>query len=212
MTVNRIDDDSIEHEDAAFLASFGENEAQERLEALRNSLAAHAERAGVLDVAFRTVDTPVGELLIAATDAGLLRVVYPNQGHDAALAAISEQVSPRILRAPRRLDDAARQLDEYFAGRRRVFELPLDMQLAHGFRRQVLDQLREIAYGATASYTAVATAAGHPKAVRAVGTACARNPLPVVVPCHRVVRSDGATGGYAGGTEAKRALLRLEAA
>jgi methylated-DNA-[protein]-cysteine S-methyltransferase len=182
------------------------------LAALRERLAADAQRSGLLDVAYRTVDSPVGELLLASTDRGLLRVAYAVEGHDSVLTMIADQVSPRILRAPARLDDAALQLDEYFAGRRQVFDLPLDMRLAHGFRRIVLDHLRDIAYGTTASYASVATASGHPKAVRAVGTACARNPLPVVVPCHRVVRSDGSVGGYAGGPEAKRALLRLEAA
>jgi methylated-DNA-[protein]-cysteine S-methyltransferase len=117
-----------------------------------------------------------------------------------------------VLRAPSRLDPAARQLDEYFSGRRHSFDLPLDLQLAHGFRRMVLDRLADLDYGSTASYAAVAAALGNPKAVRAVGTACATNPVPVVVPCHRVVRSDGSTGGYVGGVEAKRALLSLETA
>jgi methylated-DNA-[protein]-cysteine S-methyltransferase len=106
----------------------------------------------------------------------------------------------------------AREIEEYFAGRRHAFDVPLDLQLAHGFRRAVLAQLREIAYGATASYAAVARAAGHPRAVRAVGTACATNPLPVVVPCHRVVRSDGSIGQYVGGVAAKETLLSLEGA
>jgi methylated-DNA-[protein]-cysteine S-methyltransferase len=128
------------------------------------------------------------------------------------LASIAEQISPRILRAPARLDNTARQLDDYFAGRRHAFDIPLDLRLAHGFRRIVLDHLREIAYGTTVSYSFVATASGSPKAVRAVGSACARNPLPVVVPCHRVVRSDGTIGAYAGGPEAKLALLVLEGA
>ena len=121
-------------------------------------------------------------------------------------------VSPRVLRAPGRLDAVARQLDEYFAGRRRTFDVPLDFRLARGFRRAVLAHLPEIGYGRTESYAQVAAAAGSPKAVRAVGTACAKNPLPVVVPCHRVVRSDGSYGGYAGGEEAKRTLLTIEAA
>ena len=110
------------------------------------------------------------------------------------------------------LDIAARELDEYFARTRRSFDLPLDWRLAAGFRAAVLHHLPEIGYGQTASYAAVAALAGSPKAVRAVGTACAKNPLPVVVPCHRVVRSDGAMGGYLGGPEAKRLLLDLEAA
>ena len=117
-----------------------------------------------------------------------------------------------MLRAPARLDPAARQLEEYFAGRRTAFDLPLDLRLSAGFRRDVLTHLREIGYGTTASYAALAAAAGSPRAVRAVGTACATNPLPVVVPCHRVVRSDGALGSYVGGVAAKRTLLDLEAA
>ena len=104
------------------------------------------------------------------------------------------------------------QLDEYFAGRRREFDLPIDLQLAHGFRRTVLEHLLDIAYGTTASYASVAAASGSPAAARAVGSACAHNPLPLVVPCHRVVRSDGTIGQYGGGTEAKHALLALEAA
>lgn len=179
---------------------------------LRSRLAADAERAGLLDIAYRTVDTPVGSLLLAASERGLLRVVYPNVGHDSALTALATEVSPRILHAPGRLDEVAHQLDEYFAGRRRAFDVPLDLRLATGFRRAVLAHLPEIGYGHTASYAAVAEAAGSPRAVRAVGTACATNPVPVVLPCHRVVRSDGSSGGYVGGTSAKQTLLTLEAA
>ena len=178
---------------------------------LRAQLAARAEREGVLDIAYRTLDTPVGPLLLAATEQGLLRVAYAGEGHEAVLESLAETVSPRVLSAPQRLEAASGQLDEYFAGRRRRFELPLDLRLASGFRRAVLTHLPEIGYGETASYARVAAAAGSPKAVRAVGTACARNPLPVVVPCHRVVRSDGSFGGYLGGPEAKRSLLALEA-
>jgi methylated-DNA-[protein]-cysteine S-methyltransferase len=183
--------------------------AQRRLHA---RLAADAERAGVLDVAYRTLDTPVGTLLLAATGQGLVRVAFSSQDHDQVLQQLADRVSPRVLRAPARLDAPARELDEYFAGRRSHFDLPLDFQLSHGFRRAVLSHLAEIGYGTTASYAAVAAAAGNPKAVRAAATACATNPLPLVVPCHRVVRSDGTVGGYAGGAEVKKALLALEAA
>ncbi|HYU03045.1 MAG TPA: methylated-DNA--[protein]-cysteine S-methyltransferase [Jatrophihabitantaceae bacterium] len=179
---------------------------------LRDGLADRAVAEGLLDVAYRTVDSPVGTLLLAATPLGLTRVAFELEGYDAVLGRLAEQVSPRVLHAPARLDGAARELDEYFAGRRRVFDLPLDMRLAHGFRRTVLTHLRDIAYGSTESYAVVAAAAGSPAAVRAVGTACANNPLPVVVPCHRVVRSDGSTGQYRGGPEAKRQLLSLERA
>lgn len=179
---------------------------------LHDRLAERAEEEHLLDVGYRTVDSPVGSLLLAATDRGLVRVAFAGEGHDAVLEMLARQVSPRILRAPQRLDLAARELDEYFDGRRTGFDLALDLRLAHGFRLEVLQHLREIGYGATESYAVVAAAAGSPRAVRAVGTACATNPVPVVVPCHRVVRSDGSVGGYAGGPEAKRALLTLEAA
>jgi methylated-DNA-[protein]-cysteine S-methyltransferase len=183
------------------------------MDRLRARLAAAAEAEGILDVAYRTVDTPVGPLLLAATEQGLVRVAYPNQGHDAVLQALADRVSPRVLHAPGRLDPVARQLDDYFAGRRQRFDVPLDWRLSTGFRSTVLHHLAiDVDYGHTASYAALAALAGNPKAVRAVGTACATNPLPVVVPCHRVVRSDGAIGNYAGGVEAKRTLLELEAA
>jgi methylated-DNA-[protein]-cysteine S-methyltransferase len=179
---------------------------------LHARLVAAAERDGVLDVAYRTIATPIGELLIAGTGRGLVRVAFPQQGHEAVLVSLAQTVSPRVLRAPGRLDQVSRQLDEYFTGQRTAFDLPLDFRLATGFRRMVLAYLPAIPYGHTESYAQVAAAAGSPKAVRAAGTACARNPLPVVVPCHRVVRSDGTAGGYAGGPDAKRALLALESA
>jgi methylated-DNA-[protein]-cysteine S-methyltransferase len=184
----------------------------ERLRALHDRLAGSAEAQGVLDVAYRTLDTPVGPLLLAATGKGLVRVAFTIENHENVLTALATQLSPRILSAPRRLDTAAREIDEYFAGQRREFDLPLDFSLSKGFRRSVLSHLTDIGYGHTASYAAVAAAAGSPRAVRAVGTACATNPLPVVVPCHRVVRSDGSPGGYRGGPVAKQALLALEAA
>jgi methylated-DNA-[protein]-cysteine S-methyltransferase len=184
----------------------------DEVSALHSRLAAAAQREGILDIAYRLVDSPVGALLIAGTELGLVRVAYASERHDIVLQNLADKISPRILLAPDRLDTAARQLDEYFAGNRREFSVPLDWRLSAGFRSTVLHQLPEIAYGDTASYAAVATLAGNPKAVRAVGSACATNPLPVVVPCHRVVRSDGAMGGYLGGVEAKRILLTLEAA
>lgn len=179
---------------------------------LHARLADEAQREGVLDIAYRTLDTPVGRLLLAATEQGLVKVAFSVQDHDAVLRQLADSISPRILNAPGRLDEAGRQLDEYFAGQRKRFELPLDWRLSKGFRREVLTHLRDIGYGHTESYAQVAAAAGSPRAVRAVGTACATNPLPLVVPCHRVVRSDGSAGGYAGGPDAKAALLALEAA
>lgn len=184
----------------------------ETLARLHQQLERAADQDGLLDVAYRTIDTPVGTLLLAATTVGLVRVAYDVEGHDAVLARLAEAVSPRLLHAPARLDPTARQIDEYFTKRRTTFEVPLDMRLAEGFRRDVIEHLRVIGYGHRESYATVAAAIGHPRAVRAVGTACARNPLPVVIPCHRVVRSDGSTGQYAGGPLAKATLLDLETA
>jgi methylated-DNA-[protein]-cysteine S-methyltransferase len=180
------------------------------LDRLHQRLVDAATADGSLDIAYRTFDSPLGLLLLAATDLGLVRVAYELEDHDQVLQTLTTLVSPRILRAPGRLDQAARQLEAYFAGSRRSFDLPVDLRLSTGFRRQVLDHLRTIGYGHTESYTAVAAAAGRPRAVRAVGSACATNPVPVVVPCHRVLRSDGTLGGYVGGLGAKRTLLDLE--
>lgn len=200
-----------EHELTQDLAQATDATADD-LDALHARLASAAQSVGILDIAYRVVDGPVGALLIAATELGLVRVAYASEGHDAVLQSLADRISPRILLAPARLDTAARQLDEYFAGGRHEFSVPLDWRLSAGFRNTVLRQLPEIGYGDTASYAAVARLAGNPNAVRAVGSACATNPLPIVVPCHRVVRSDGAMGGYLGGVEAKRILLTLEAA
>jgi len=188
--------------------SLPDDDALRRLHA---RLETEADGAGLLEIAYRTLETPVGLLLLAATPRGLVRVAFRFEGHDAALERLARELSPRILCAPRRLDAAAREIDEYFAGRRVSFDLPLDLSLARGFRRKVLGHLARIRYGATASYAQIARHTGSPRAVRAVGTACALNPLPIVVPCHRVLRSDGSLGGYAGGLAAKRALLALEA-
>jgi methylated-DNA-[protein]-cysteine S-methyltransferase len=182
------------------------------LDRLHARLEREAHSADMLDVAYRTIDTPVGTLLLAATTAGLVRVAYDIEGHDTVLAGLADRISPRLLRAPSRLDSVARQIDEYFAKRRKVFEVTVDLRLAEGFRRNVIEHLREIDYGHRESYATVAAAIGNPRAVRAVGTACAHNPLPVVIPCHRVVRSDGSTGLYVGGPLAKSTLLDLEAA
>jgi methylated-DNA-[protein]-cysteine S-methyltransferase len=184
----------------------------EHLGRLGGRLAAAAQDEGILDVAYRVVDSPVGSLLLAATEAGLVRVAYASENHETVLQVLADRISPRVLNAPARLDTAARELDEYFDGQRRGFDVALDWRLSAGFRGTVLHHLPEIGYGHTATYAAVAQLAGNPRAVRAVGTACATNPLPIVVPCHRVVRSDGGMGGYLGGVEAKRTLLTLESA
>lgn len=183
------------------------------LNRLRDRLARDAERAGMLDVAYRTVDTAVGPLLLAATPAGLVRVAFlAHDAEEAELGRLAAKVSPRVLRAPARLDDAAAQIEQYLAGDRTAFDLPLDLRLTAGFRRQVVEHLRDIGYGRRESYADVAAAVGNPKAVRAVGSACGHNPLPLVIPCHRVVRTDGSIGQYAGGAEIKATLLALEAA
>ncbi|MHA3702594.1 methylated-DNA--[protein]-cysteine S-methyltransferase [Jatrophihabitans sp. YIM 134969] len=180
------------------------------LASLHARLVTAAAEQDLLDLAYRTVDSPLGPLLVAATPAGVVRVAFASEGHDDVLTALAAAVSPRVLHAPGRLDAAARELDEYFAGDRHDFDLPLDLRLTRGFRRTVVEHLRAIPYGTRASYGAVAAGVGHPAAVRAVGTACATNPVPLVVPCHRVVRSDGTTGAYRGGAEAKARLLAWE--
>jgi len=182
------------------------------LRRLHDRLVTAADEDGILDIGYTTIDSPVGPLLLAATSKGLVRVAYQGEDHERVLSTLASRISPRILRDPRRLDAAAREIGEYFAGRRTVFDLPLDFSLSHGFRQVVQQQLPQIGYGKTRSYGEVAAMVGKPKAVRAVGTACATNPVPIVVPCHRVVRADGTLGGYAGGPEAKRTLLTLERA
>lgn len=181
------------------------------LHRLHRRLEHAAQEADLLDVAYRTLDTAIGRLLLASTPLGLVRVAFLS-GDEDVLATLAQRISPRILHAPARLDDAATEIEEYLAGRRTEFDLPLDLRLAEGFRRQVIEHLREIGYGRRESYATVAAAVGSPKAVRAVGSACARNPLPLVIPCHRVVRTDGSFGQYAGGMAAKATLLELEAA
>lgn len=170
------------------------------------------QRAGdPIEVAYATVDSPVGRLLLAATPKGLARVAFAVEDHDRVLEELAVELSPRILYSPEQLGDAAHELDEYFARKRKVFDLDLDLSLSHGFGRLVQSHLPKIGYGKTRSYQEVAELVGNPKAVRAVGAACASNPLPIVLPCHRVVRSDGSLGGYLGGLDVKTALLELEA-
>jgi methylated-DNA-[protein]-cysteine S-methyltransferase len=181
------------------------------LSRLRDRLGFAAEAEGLLDVAYRTIDSPVGSLLLAATPKGLVRVAYDVEDHDRVLETLTQRLSPRVLRAPKRLDVAARELAEYFGRKRQAFDLSLDLSLSAGFRQLVQRHLPEIGYGQTRTYGQVAELVGNPKAVRAVGSACATNPLPVVVPCHRVLKADGTLGGYVGGPAAKLALLRLEA-
>jgi methylated-DNA-[protein]-cysteine S-methyltransferase len=176
------------------------------LERLRERAAAE----GLLDVAYATADSPFGTLLLAKTPQGLVRVGLPGEEVEATLADLAGRISPRILEAPARLDEERRELDDYFAGKRRGFELPIDWQLSHGFHLRARQGIAAIPYGETRTYTDLARGAGNERAVRAAGSACSRNPIPLVVPCHRVLRSDGSLGGYAGGPEMKQRLLELE--
>jgi methylated-DNA-[protein]-cysteine S-methyltransferase len=180
---------------------------------MKQSLQRLTERAdaeGLLDVAYANVDSPFGSLLVAATPRGLVRVNLPAYDPDEALEDLAARLSPRILEAPARLDEARRELELYFEGRLTEFELPIDWRLTGGFRGKVQRAISRIPYGQTRSYAEVARVAGNERAVRAAGTACGSNPIPIVVPCHRVLRSGGALGGYGGGLPMKEALLRLE--
>jgi methylated-DNA-[protein]-cysteine S-methyltransferase len=174
-------------------------------------LSERAAAEGLLDVAYATVDSPLGPLVVAATPRGLVRVAYAEFSPDAdVLEELARKLSPRMLEAPARLDVVRRELDEYFGGRRTDFDLAIDWALTHGFTSKVLQATARIGFGSTSTYAKVASQAGSPRAVRAAGNALGSNPLPVVVPCHRVLRTGGALGGYTGGLERKEYLLRLE--
>jgi methylated-DNA-[protein]-cysteine S-methyltransferase len=175
--------------------------------------AAAAEAEGTLDVAYALAPSPVGDLFLAASRRGLVEVSFPFDAIETHLERLSSRVSPRVMEAPARLDAVRRQLDEYFAGSRRKFDVPLDWALARtGFGRRVLRATARIPYGDTLTYRDVATRAGNAAAVRAAGGALGANPIPIVVPCHRVLRTGGALGGYGGGLDRKRFLLELEGA
>lgn len=188
------------------------NASGARADAAAAKFLKRAERDGLLDIAYTEVDTPVGRLLLAATPRGLVRITFPVESPEIVLEQLASTVSPRILESPRRLDDARRDLELYFDGKLTDFDLPLDWQLTKGFYRKVLRATARIPYGKTRSYGQVAKRAGSPRAVRATGTALGSNPLPIIVPCHRVLRSGGALGGYGGGLDVKQALLELEGA
>ena len=178
---------------------------------IRRDLSGAAERSGLIDVAFERHDTPLGTVVVGATRDGLVRLGLPSQDEDEVLQELADRVSPRVLHASRdSLTQTRRELDEYFDHRRQAFEVPLDWRLSSGFRREVLRATAAIPYGHTASYRDVATSAGSPGATRAAGSALATNPLPIVVPCHRVLPAGGGLGGYRGGPEAKAVLLSLE--
>jgi methylated-DNA-[protein]-cysteine S-methyltransferase len=174
-----------------------------------------AERAaeeGLADVAYTTTDSPVGPLLVATTKRGLVRIAFGKERPDDVLNELVVKISPRVLEAPAELDEVRRELDQYFEGRRREFELSLDWRLSHGFRNTVLRKLVRVPYGETATYAELASRAGSPNAYRAAGSACGSNPMPLVVPCHRVVPSGGGIGNYGGGVDVKQYLLELEGA
>jgi methylated-DNA-[protein]-cysteine S-methyltransferase len=180
---------------------------------MKDILQRFADRAtteDLLDVAYTMSDSPFGPLLLAATPRGLVKLSLPGYDPEETLEEIAAQVSPRVLEAPARLDEARRELDLYFEGKLTEFDLPLDWRLTAGFRRKAQRAIARIPYGQTRSYTEIARSAGNERAVRAAGTACGSNPIPIVVPCHRVLRSGGALGGYGGGLPMKEALLKLE--
>jgi methylated-DNA-[protein]-cysteine S-methyltransferase len=181
---------------------------------MKRSLEHLTERAaaeGLLDVAYATVDSPFGPLLVATTPRGLVKVSFPHvYDTEETLEELATKISPRVLEAPAQLDDVRRQLDRYFEGRLHEFDLRLDWRLTEGFRKRAQQAIARIPYGKTRSYTEIARSAGNERAVRAAGTACGANPIPIVVPCHRVLRSGGALGGYGGGLPMKEGLLRME--
>jgi methylated-DNA-[protein]-cysteine S-methyltransferase len=171
-----------------------------------------AEREGLLDVAYGFVDSPFGPLLVAVTPRGLVRLEYPDRDLDLSLRELAAEVSPRILEAPRATEEVRRELEEYFEGTRKRFDVGVDMSPIQGFRRKVLEQTARIPFGRVSTYREVAARAGSPRGMRAAGNALGSNPVPIVVPCHRVLRSGGALGGYTGGLDRKITLLRLEGA
>jgi methylated-DNA-[protein]-cysteine S-methyltransferase len=179
-------------------------------EQLMASLGPRAEAAGLVDVAYGSMDSPLGELLVAVTPRGVVRVSYVSEIADQVLAELAERVSPRVLRLPRRTDVVRRELDEYFAGSRQQFDIPVDWSLVRGFAQGVLRATAGVPFGQVTTYRQMAEAAGSPRASRAAGNALGSNPIPIVVPCHRVLHSGGGLGGYAGGLERKRYLLELE--
>jgi methylated-DNA-[protein]-cysteine S-methyltransferase len=198
-----------ERELRAALGAAGE-EAPELTRERAARLADRAAGEGLLDVAYGWVETPVGRLLAAATDNGLVKLSFPEPDPDPILTALAARLGPRTLEQPGRFDELAHQLELYFAGRLRRFELPLDWSLSRGFVRRVLEETAAIPFGETRSYGEVAAAAGSPRGFRAAGSALGANPIPIVVPCHRVLRAGGALGGYGGGLEVKRRLLEVE--
>jgi methylated-DNA-[protein]-cysteine S-methyltransferase len=184
--------------------------SEEALAGANAKLVERAEREGLVEVAYGSVDSPYGELFLAMTEAGVVKLGLPKLGTDGLLEELSEAISPRLLAAPKRLDGARRELDAYFEGTLKRFETPVDWRLSRGFTDKVLHVVARIPYGSTLSYGEVAERAGNPRAFRAAGTACGANPVPLIVPCHRVVQAGGKPGNYGGGPEMKLGLLRME--
>ena len=180
------------------------------LRRFRESLSRRAADEGLLDVAYGVHDSPLGRLTVMVTPRGLVRLSYPAEGVEAQLEELAERVSPRILEAPERTDAVRRQLDDYFSGRRTSFETPIDWRLVRGFAGNVLRATARIPFGEVSTYRDVAAKAGSPRAYRAAGNALGSNPVPIVVPCHRVLHAGGGLGGYTGGLDRKRYLLQLE--
>ena len=173
-------------------------------------LAEAAARERLLDVAYGFADSPFGTLMVAVTPRGLVRLEYPDRDLDESLRELAAEISPRILEAPRATEEVRRELEQYFEGKRTRFDVPIDMTRIHGFRRSVLEETARIPFGAVSTYREVASRAGSPRGMRAAGNALGSNPVPIVVPCHRVLRSGGGLGGYTGGVDRKVTLLRLE--
>ena len=190
----------------------GRGALQEAAAQAARRLAQRIADEGLADVSYGAADSPFGTLLLAATRSGLVRLAFPEESLDGMLEGLARRISPRIVEAPAPLEGVRRELDEYFSGRRQAFELALDRRLMAPFARRVLRVTSQIPYGGVLSYAEVAADAGSPRGFRAAGNALGANPIPIVIPCHRVLRSGGSLGGYGGGLHRKRFLLELEGA
>jgi methylated-DNA-[protein]-cysteine S-methyltransferase len=183
---------------------------EEAMRAAREALAQRASAEDTVDITYAVTDSPVGRLLVAVTSVGVLRIAFEREHHDEVLSSLANRISARILQSATHTDHIRRELDEYFAGTRAAFTLTIDWALVAGFQRSILDAANHLLYGSTVSYAEIASAAGNSKAVRAAGTALGKNPIPIVIPCHRILRANGTLGGYLGGTEAKALLIETE--
>jgi methylated-DNA-[protein]-cysteine S-methyltransferase len=204
--------DGIEQALRALAGSKDSAEVRHEAAAAASRIAAIAEQEELVDISYSSIDSPFGPLLAAASTRGLVRLAFPEEGVESVLERVARQLSPRILESPARLDPVRRELDDYFSGRLESFRSKLDWSLIGPFARKVLTAASAIPYGGVLTYREVATEAGSPRGSRATGNALGSNPIPIVIPCHRVLRTGGALGGYAGGLERKRYLLELEGA